>query len=192
MKIRTDFVTNSSSYSSAEIMIDNPVLLEILARYQDMGLFPEGPYFSIGYGEFKLRAHPDVEPEVPEERRGFSITPAFYFGDDDDDFGAYPPESLEELITRILEFMEDLQNDSAMDEELFDQMKLEIEQRRDEINQSFAKVYWERGLLTNEHDYEEFEGWVDETATFLYDRVKGARCTCVAKDSDTGEIVHEE
>ena len=36
MKIRTNFVTNSSSYSSAEIKIDNPVLLEILKKYNEV------------------------------------------------------------------------------------------------------------------------------------------------------------
>lgn len=39
MKIRTNFVTNSSSYSSAEIKIDNPVLLEILEKYKTLGAF---------------------------------------------------------------------------------------------------------------------------------------------------------
>ena len=34
MKMRTDFVTNSSSYSTAEVVIDNPVLLEILQKYK--------------------------------------------------------------------------------------------------------------------------------------------------------------
>ena len=35
MKIRTGFVTNSSSYCSAEVVIDNPVLLGILKKYKD-------------------------------------------------------------------------------------------------------------------------------------------------------------
>ena len=39
MKIRTDFVTNSSSESTAEIVIDNSLLLEILKKYKDMGAF---------------------------------------------------------------------------------------------------------------------------------------------------------
>ena len=53
MKIRTDFVTNSSSESSVEVFIDNPVLLEILQKYKDLGLFIEDGEraydFGIGY-----------------------------------------------------------------------------------------------------------------------------------------------
>lgn len=45
MKIHTDFVTNSSSVSTVEIVIDNPMLLEILLRYKDMGAFGESPFF---------------------------------------------------------------------------------------------------------------------------------------------------
>ena len=41
MKIRTGFVTNSSSYSSAEIKIDNPVLLKILEKYKEIDAFAD-------------------------------------------------------------------------------------------------------------------------------------------------------
>lgn len=34
MKLRTGFVTNSSSYSSAEVHIENPLLIEILQKYK--------------------------------------------------------------------------------------------------------------------------------------------------------------
>ena len=38
MKLRTGFVTNSSSYSSAEVVIENPVLIEIIRKYELLGL----------------------------------------------------------------------------------------------------------------------------------------------------------
>ena len=38
MKIRTNFVTNSSSYSSAEIKIDNPVLKKKMKKYNGVEL----------------------------------------------------------------------------------------------------------------------------------------------------------
>ncbi len=61
MKIRTDFVTNSSSYTSACIVIDNPVLLEILQKYKDLGVFDNArPCFSIG--SYKTR----LEVTTPE------------------------------------------------------------------------------------------------------------------------------
>ena len=48
MKIRTNFVTNSSSVSTTEVVIDNLVLLEILAKYQQLGTFDEVFSFNIG------------------------------------------------------------------------------------------------------------------------------------------------
>ncbi len=51
MKFRTGFVTNSSSYSTAEVKIDNPVLLAILKKYKEVGVFDHIEFFKDYIGE---------------------------------------------------------------------------------------------------------------------------------------------
>ena len=71
MKIRTDFVTNSSSTGNILVLIDNPLLLEILMKYKEMGLFDENKmYFKIG------------SRTKEEYLQGKTNTPAFFYEDD--------------------------------------------------------------------------------------------------------------
>lgn len=192
MKIRTDFVTNSSSYSSAEIMIDNPVLLEILARYQDMGLIiEESSATSIGSGGFNLPP-PEMEIEIPDEKRGFSTMPAFNYYVEEGAFGYYPPSSLEDVIGSIIEILDYEKGCTQMDEDLIEQLKTELEQKREDINKSFERVYWENSCTSNEHSYENVEGYADDAYTFLYDRKNGERYIHIARNADNGEIILEE
>ncbi len=184
MKIRTDFVTNSSSYSSAEIMIDNPVLLEILARYRDMGLIMESDKLKIGSGEFS-GVYPDMNPEefLSDEQLGFSKTPALYYMVEEGGF--FPPKLLEDVISSIIELLKYESISTKL-------LEMELEQKKDEINKAFTKVYWDFNHMTNEHDYENIDGYVDEHYTFLYDRENGGRYNHLDYDQKTGEIILEE
>lgn len=184
MKIRTDFVTNSSSYSSAEIMIDNPILLEILARYRDLGLIMESDKLKIGSGEFS-GVYPDMNPEefLSDEQLGFSKTPALYYMVEEG--GVYPPKLLEDVLSSIVELL----NYEYISTELLEK---ELEQKKGEINKAFEKVYWDYNHMSNEHEYEYINGYVDEHYTFLYDRENGGRFSHVDYDQKTGDIVLEE
>ena len=142
MKIRSDFVTNSSSTSYGEVVIDNLVLLEILARYKEMGTFAGGSNISIGSFYDKGGNYPDVvygemavtDPDIS------TITPAFHT------FCAHEwdtPSSLDEVIEEIIAVMED--NYDFSDESvkaLFNQLKEELIQREDEILKAFKTVKW--------------------------------------------------
>lgn len=191
MKIRTDFVTNSSSYSSSEIMIDNPVLLEILQRYKDLGAFGEDEWgFEIGSGEFQEQwSPPEVPYVVPEEKKGFSKTPAVY---DWLEEGAWveAPTSLDEMIEKIIELIGKEKIFDGTDGELISNLKEELLQRKDEITRAFTKIYWEYSNDTNQHEYH-IDGRVDHIWTFTYDSKNGEKCKFVAKNPATDEILEE-
>jgi hypothetical protein len=114
MKIRTDFVTNSSSYCSAYIVIDNPTLLEILQKYKDLGVFANAEtIFEIGsyknlakksdsvYGHYSLT---DYEVAVRSYGEKTTKTPAFFCSESDNppyDVGS--PDSLVDVLAHLIE-----------------------------------------------------------------------------------------
>jgi hypothetical protein len=136
MKIRSDFVTNSSSSSYGEVVIDNLVLLEILAKYKDMGTFGKGSYISIG----SFHKTDDYgRPYLPDSDIT-TITPAFHT------FCAHmwhTPSSLDNIIEEIINVLDD-DNDITDDynQELLNQLKEELSQREDEILKGFRTVKW--------------------------------------------------
>lgn len=134
MKIRTDFVTNSSSYCSAEILIDNIVLLEILVKYKDMGTFgEENDSFSVG-------SYP-VSGERIENTKDKTLTPAFYCNDIDFEGS---PTTLNEVLEKLIETMDEWRYD--YDVELYEHLVEELQQREEEIMSSFIEVSWESRL----------------------------------------------
>jgi len=157
MKIRTDFVTNSSSESQAEIVIDNPVLLDILAKYKDLGTFPEDGGFTIGSFEadsdYKLQDHIKT------------ITPAFYCLEIDK---SAPPTSLDDVLEKIIETMDEINiyhDEWAFEMALYDQLVDELIQRQAEIKDSFVGISWY--TRDDYHSYH-FRYW-----HFKYDQVNG-------------------
>ena len=128
MKIRPDFVTNSSSESYGEVVIDNPVLLEILAKYKALGTFGENAGFDIG----DFQTYTDIETLTP----AFNSLNAHQFN---------TPHSLDEVLINIIKVMADNNNGFSgeyFDLDLFQEMVEELQGRADEINRAFIAVKW--------------------------------------------------
>ncbi|MDO9087988.1 MAG: hypothetical protein Q7U53_17410 [Anaerolineaceae bacterium] len=158
MKIRTDFVNNSSSYSSAEIVIDNPVLLEILQKYKDMGTFGEGEEdLSFSIGKF---------PEYGSIRQGTTETPAFSY-DNPNYNPSICPSSIDDVLFRIIEYL-DNEDIPEKDDDLFQLLINELESNEEKINKGFIKVFWRTNSSSNEHG-EDYEGFIGENNTYEYE-----------------------
>ena len=134
MKIRTNFVTNSSSYSSAEIKIDNPVLLEILEKYRDLGAFirDDGDEdFDLGW----IIGSNECNGEAPV---------ALYFNDPEQAEIMYAPDSIEDVVNHILDvIVNEWDRDKLKNESLFKECENELKARAEEINESYREVSWE-------------------------------------------------
>lgn len=151
MKIRTGFVTNSSSYSGAEIVVDNPYLLEILQRYKSMGLFDD-------------------------ENIYFEINSTFNFENEDNNFDAYSIDSLQSCLEAIIDLLiSHLEYRCEYDEDLFKQMVDELHEKEMEIFKGYKKVLWLIGESSNEEDHNDeiYHGYVITEDKFTFDEQKG-------------------
>lgn len=129
MKIRTDFVTNSSSDSTAEIVIDNPLLVEILHKYKDMGLFNK-MVDSLG-----------DEAQLELTQTSFHYDEC-YGGDGWQRVMDCPRSIIEvlELLLKVMTINEELDPQEA---KLLSGMEEELSQKKDEIISSYKKIVWE-------------------------------------------------
>ncbi len=152
MKIRTDFVTNSSSNNTASIVIDNTVLLEILQRYKDMGVFGEAlSRYSIGiYKSNYWYLGSPIAWEYPDETK----TPAFFMyeapGGEGWDSTYMSPTTLDEVLPEIISIMDDYHNDPEYyDKDLYTQLKEELDHMVEEIKDGYMKISWKYEDHTN-------------------------------------------
>jgi hypothetical protein len=125
-----------------EVVIDNPVLLDTLQKYKDMGLFdPDWSDFSIGdYEEFKIDSLPSHEAitQNPALSVGFKDILANHSS-----WRYIIPSRLRDVVASMLQCLEEgvLETNKI----LFDQMRAEIDEKSVEIEAAFKRVVWKFG-----------------------------------------------
>lgn len=184
-----------SSYDSTFIAIDNFILLEILQRYKELGAFGDGPVdFVIGQrSEAEWKIYSDAG-FVFDDR--WSLTPAVAWDSSDEENSRYLqiPRTLRDVLRVMIDYMEEhvvsgTPDYSNRDEDSYQAMKKELFEREEEILQKFDRVRLEYAHSSNEGDY---QGYLDELITFLFDPENGEEFHYIANDLGSEEIVHEE
>ena len=137
MKIRTGFVTNSSSYCSAEVVIDNPVLLEILNKYKNdveaISIFKIGK--TLSYYEDELG-------------RTFAIN---------------SPTNLEGVIYSIMDIIADYAYDFGdYGKDAYNSFVAEIKENKEKINKNYTRVLW----AYKDDSFGEFDNWGSAKITY--------------------------
>lgn len=119
MKIRNDFVTNSSSYSSCVIQIDNPVLEEILIKYKNASAFC-----------------PEISNAIETDDLSFSTA---------EHKGCRCPNKKEEILESLLDYIKYISEFSEWQDDSFDRQSYksflhEVELHKDEIAKAYKKA----------------------------------------------------
>lgn len=202
MKIRQDFVTNSSSSSSIILTIENPVLLEILQSYKEQGCFKsEGTTFGIG--------------EYPSFPPGFSglgffepddkiPTPTFTFSEGEEAEDLYKPiiapvfpNSLYDVlnvVSGIMWFSEYyvhwIDNKTKLrlgqyDRVLFKKLLTELHEKREEIAKAYSFVY------CRVYEDNDEAGFISRSLTFSYVPETGIQIN-ESYDKNFDEVDEEE
>lgn len=177
-------------FCSTEVVIDNQVLLEILVRYQDMGAFGEaGPEFSIGSDEVDLY-HDIATDDIPEVKRRFSNTHAIFLYDPNN--YNVEPSDIGSILGCIIEIIEDY---SQIKEEIFAQLKAELNNKKDELDMAFTEVYWDtKGNDPDHCVYDEETGEYSEIiieSMFTFDPKNGSKYVFKEYEEKTGEIFEQ-
>lgn len=143
MKIRTNFVTNSSSYSSAEIKIDNPVLLEILQRYKEKGAFINDDGFDlgdpIGASEYDAKSEYDWDPD--DNDYGHEPVAVYLYDPEITDVD-YAPKKIEQVAELLMNAITREGVDKVKDPKLVKQCRKELQERKQEIIDNYNEVFW--------------------------------------------------
>lgn len=153
---------NGSSYvykdedrpPTTEIAIENPILLEILQKYKETGLFGD-KYPIIGIGDFDSA---DLNWDGYKGPK-LSGVPAFYYFeqegilyDESLPLARFTPKELVKVVEKLILIMEN--GVEYLDERFLALLKDEISQRKDEINQAYSRVFW---VCWNGTEGEKFE-----------------------------------
>lgn len=147
MKIRTGFVTNSSSYSSAVITIQSKKFVTLLKEYEDV----------VGPGSL-----------MDGRIKGYTFS-AFWDEDYTPGWCEAVPKTLDQVLDRLIDGLEEqMEADGAR----FQALIQELKDQKQVLTDSFQKVSW----LYQNDSYGEFEPDV-RTTRFTYSKKDGGSGT---------------
>ena len=173
----------------AEIVVDNPVLLEILKRYKDLGTFGDREtIFGIGLYSPDTEYHGFEDPSEFEQQIKI---PAFSYyespGYDGWNAISHCPESLDEVLSAIIDALEFRSRD--FDPDLYNELKEELHRREQEIKKGYYKVFYRYELRPGEEAFYPGEPII---MTFTYDPVNGEKIDNVLFEEEDEEEGSED